>query len=132
MTPSIFPGEKVTVDYTAYAIGTPKRWDVVAFKPPLRTNEIWLMRVIALPGESVSFSEGGITVGGHPLLLPAHVPNVAYLSLDRLGRPSPVASPYIVPPTSFFVLGDNSANANDSRFWGAVPRTNIVGRVRDK
>lgn len=137
MTPTIKQGEQVTVDYTAYKIGTPKRWDVVAFEPPglasaTGTRIVWLMRVVALPGETVGFSMNSITVNGQPLSLPAHVTNVTYLSLDKLGQPPQVTSPYVVPADSFFVLGDNSANANDSRFWGAVPRTNIVGRVRNK
>ena len=132
MTPSIKRGEKVIVDYTAYAVGAPKRWDVVAFEPPGRTNEVWVMRIIALPGETIAFAKGGIAIGGQPLSLPPHITNVTYVSLDRLQLPSSVASPYLVPLDSFFVLGDNSAHANDSRFWGAVPRTNIVGKVRDK
>jgi signal peptidase I len=135
MAPSIQPGEKVTINYTAYAVSTPKRWDVVAFEPPGRTNGIWVMRVIALSGESVAFSSGGITVSGEVLSPPGHITNVAYLSLDQIdqiGITSSVSSPYLVPPNSFFVLGDNSADANDSRFWGAVPRTNILGQVRGK
>jgi signal peptidase I len=43
-----------------------------------------------------------------------------------------VTSPYVVPKKSYFVLGDSSTNSNDSRFWGAVPETNILGRVRNK
>jgi signal peptidase I len=43
-----------------------------------------------------------------------------------------VASPFTVPMDGYFVLGDNSANANDSRFWGALPRTNILGKVKNK
>ncbi len=135
MTPSIKAGEKVTVDYTAYAVTAPKRWDVVAFEPPPFTNQIWLMRVVALPGETVSFATGGITVNGQSLSLPQHITNVTYVSLDHPAlQPArrAIASPYVVPPNSFFVLGDNSINANDSRFWGAVSRTNIFGKVRNK
>lgn len=135
MTPSIKAGEKVTVDYTAYLVSSPRRWEVVAFEPPLFTNQIWLMRVVALPGETVSFASGGIKVNGRSLALPPQLTNVTYVSLDhpnlqRFG--GGIGSPYVVPSNSHFVLGDNSAAAHDSRYWGAVPRSNIVGRVRNK
>ncbi len=132
MAPTIAPGEKVTVDFSAYLVASPRRWDVVAFEPPSRTNEIWLMRVIGMPGESVAFASGGIKLNGQPLALPRHLTNVTYLSLDRPGQPSRVPSPYVVPPGDYFLLGDNSGSANDSRFWGAIPRTNIIGKVRNK
>jgi len=135
MSPTIKRGETVSVDYTAYAVAAPKRWDVVTFEPPMFTDQVWAMRVVALPGEMVTFATGGITLNGLPLALPPHVTNVTYVSLDdpafRYGGGN-IASPYVVPPNSYFVLGDNSTNANDSRFWGVVPRTNIIGRVRSK
>src|SRR3989442_1573537 len=83
MQPTIKPGEKITVDYTAYAFATPKRWDVVAFEAPMFTNEVWLMRIVALPGESVAFARGGVTVNGQALVLPPRVTNVVYVSLDH-------------------------------------------------
>lgn len=55
------------MDYTAYAVAGPKRWDVVTFEPPMFTNQIWVMRVIALPGETVSFAAGGVTLNGQPV-----------------------------------------------------------------
>jgi len=135
MSPTIKPGATVNVDYTAYAVAAPKRWDVVTFEPPIFTNQVWAMRVVALPGETVSSATGGVAVNGLPLTLPPHVTNVTYLSPDdpafRRGGGS-ITSPYVVPPNCYFVLGDSSANANDSRFWGAVPLTNIIGRVRNK
>jgi signal peptidase I len=135
MSPSIKRGEIVSVDYAAYAIAGPKRWDVVTFGPPSLTNQVWVMRVVALPGETVSFATGGVTVNGQPLTLPPHVTNVTYVSLDVLalgGSGSAITSPYVVPTNSYFVLGDNSASAYDSRFWGAIPFANIIGKVRNK
>ncbi|MGZ4975318.1 MAG: signal peptidase I [Limisphaerales bacterium] len=128
MAPTIKPGETVTIDYISYAVAPPKRWDVIAFEPPMITNQVWLMRVIGLPGETVLFTNGTFTVNGTPVTLPAHLTNVVYVAAGRIG----VASPFTVPSNRYFVVGDNSANANDSRFWGALPRTNILGRVRNK
>jgi len=83
MAPTIKPGEKLIVNYTAYVVAAPKRWDVVAFQPPMFTSQTWVMRVVALPGENVSFASGGIAVNGQPLALPPHVINVTYVSLDH-------------------------------------------------
>ena len=132
MSPTIAQGEKVTIDYSAYAISQPKRWDVVAFEPPSGSNETWLFRVVALPGERVEFASNGIAVNGRPLALPAKLTNISYLSMDAMRLRSTQSSPYVVPPSRYFLLGDNSPNANDSRYLGAIPKTNIVGRVRGK
>src|SRR5438552_9125773 len=67
MQPTIKPGERITVDYTAYLVASPKRWEVVAFEPPMFTNELWVMRLVALPGETVSFATGGIRINGQRL-----------------------------------------------------------------
>jgi signal peptidase I len=135
MAPTIKPGEKVTINHTAYATTGPKRWDVIAFEPPGHTNQVWLKRVVGLPGETVSFATGGIAINGHPLAMPPHLTNLSYVPWDQMSfasRTSIITSPYVIPPSCYFVLGDNSTNSNDSRFWGAVPRTNILGRVRNK
>jgi signal peptidase I len=125
MAPTIKPGETVVVDYSAYLASQPKRWDVVVFGPPMVTNQLWVMRVVALPGETVSVSNG-VTIDGRPMSLPAHLTNVSYVVAGAS------AQSYVVPPRSYYVLGDNSQTANDSRFWGALPGTNIVGKVRGK
>lgn len=133
MAPTIKPGTTVTVDWTAYAISAPKRWDIVCFEPPMHTNQTWAMRVVALPGETVSFATNGITVNGQPLSMPGQTTSVSYVSLDHPalhGFTGRTPSPYVVPTNCFFVLGDNSTNAFDSRFWGAVFRTNVFGKVR--
>jgi len=138
MAPTIKAGEKVSVDYTAYAFTSPKRWDVVVFEPPMSTNGVWIKRVVGLPGETVAFVRGGITINGQPLIVPTRLTNVTYLSLDQLPdrqfaiASSTITSPYVVPKKCYFVLGDNSTNSNDSRFWGAVPETNILGRAIKK
>jgi signal peptidase I len=135
MAPTIKSGERVTINYTAYSVTSPKRWDVIAFEPPGRKNEVWLKRVVGLPGETVAFATGGISINGQSVLVPPQLTNVVYASLDQmpgsLGM-STVVSPYVVPTASYFVLGDNSTNSNDSRFWGAVPGKSILGQVKNK
>jgi signal peptidase I len=132
MAPTIAAGEKIVIDYSAYAFAKPQRWDVVAFEYPKDTNQVWVMRVIALPGETVSFATGGVSLNNAALVMPGYLSNVTYVSLDRLGQSANTLSPYVVPAGSYFLLGDNSTGANDSRFWGAAPQINIVGKVRNK
>src|SRR5262249_43350731 len=127
MEPTIKRGERVSVDYAAYLLAKPKRWDVVAFEPPNFTNQIWIKRIVALPGETVSFASGGVTVNGAPLIPPSSVSNVVYVSVDFFGPAGRgiIQSPYVVPTNSYFLLGDCLTNSYDSRIWGAIPAGKI-------
>ena len=102
MSPTIKRGEQVTVDYTAYTFGDPKRWDVIVFLAPRSSNVLWAMRIVAMPGESVTSSATGIEVNGKLLVPPSHVSNVTYQSVIQLGHAHGVPSPFIVPKDSFF------------------------------
>jgi signal peptidase I len=141
MAPTIKAGERVKVDHTAYAVTSPKRWDVIAFTPPFDSNAVFIMRVVGMPGETVAFASNVITVNSQPLLPPPSLSNI-YLKADyelpAFPGPNPplrglvTPPPYLVPQNSYFVLGDNLTNAHDSRYWGAVSATNILGRVRNQ
>jgi signal peptidase I len=138
MSPTITNGDFVVADLSAFSRSAPARWDVVVFHPPVAASggvsltQVWVMRVVGLPGETVSCATGGITVNGQPLSPPARLTNINYKALDKLRWSAGVTSPFVVPSASYFVLGDNSTNANDSRYWGALPRSNILERVLKK
>src|SRR5215469_5087791 len=73
MEPTIKRGEKVTVNYLAYATADPHRWDAVAMTPPATVvsgKEMWLTRIIALPGEVISLTSTGIVVNGTLMSMP--------------------------------------------------------------
>jgi signal peptidase I len=137
MQPTFQKGEKVTADMWAYALHSPRRWDVVVVRP--KTDElkdvVWVMRIAALPGEKISFSDGHILIDGAPLAQP---PQIASLQFKDLGSHPlgsglvPTIHPYTVPNECYYMLGDNALAAYDSRAWGALPRSNILGKVRDK
>lgn len=137
MAPTITNNEQVTINYLAYTGTSPRRWDVVALlgpSPMLPSNSMFLKRVIALPGETVSLTSTGIVVDGTLLNMPAVLSNV-YCPPERLPASAAVALvsfPYTVPAQHYFVVGDNWTNSLDSRYYGAVPRTNIIGRVVGK
>ena len=137
MSPTITNGELVVADLSSVSRAGLRRWDVVVFRPPAAiggatVTQVWVMRIVGLPGETVSCATGSITVNGRPLSPPSQLANINYVALDKLRWTSGVSSPFLVPPASYFVLGDNSTNSNDSRYWGALPRTNILGRVLKK
>jgi signal peptidase I len=133
MAPTIKPGDVIMVDPSAFSSGTPKRWDVVVFRHPL-TGFTNVSRVVGLPRETISIVSGSIVVGTQRQQPPSGIANVRYVA-DIPGassRPRAVVFPYVVPGGSCFVLGDNSTNAYDSRFWGALPTANILGKVTGK
>jgi signal peptidase I len=83
-------------------------------------------RVIALPGQTIYSADGILYVDGRRLREPYLPPH------DPLGPPIPGATrhdPFHVPAGEFYVMGDNRAISCDSRFWGPIKGSSIVGRV---
>jgi signal peptidase I len=81
-------------------------------------------RVIALSGQTVYSSGNSIYINGHRLAEPYLPAN------DPLGVPIASSShPYRVPPGEFYVLGDNRADSCDSRYWGPIQGSSIVGKA---
>jgi signal peptidase I len=83
-------------------------------------------RVIALPGQTIYSADGILYVDGRRLREPYLPPH------DPLGPPIPAATrqdPFHVPPGDFYVMGDNRAISCDSRFWGPIKGSSIIGRV---
>ncbi len=96
----------------------PARQQVIVFHPPLPDQPDYVKRVIGLPGDRVEIRAGSVWINGKPLIEP-------YLS--ETPDPSENLGPYLVPPGNFFMMGDNRNNSSDSRRWGFVPRSSIVG-----
>ena len=130
MSPTIQKGEIVYVDASAYKTASPGRWDVVVFTHPIRQT-LWCARVVGLPGEIIAIEGQGVSINGSVQTQPDGIKSIKYLS-SVPDLPATVTFPYTIAAGSYFVLGDNSANAYDSRFWGTVPLANITGRVKGK
>ena len=113
---------KVAVPFTSWHVPlwrNPHRQQIVIFRPPFDPNAPdYVKRVIGIPGDTVEIHDGAVWVNGKRL-------NEPYLQdpMDRHER----RDPYHVPANSYFVMGDNRGNSEDSRFWGYVPRRNIIG-----
>jgi signal peptidase I len=97
----------------------PKRQQVVIFKPPFAPDQPdYVKRVIGLPGDTVDIHDGSVWVNGQKL-----AENYTIGPSER----ADIHMPYEVPPDCYFVMGDNRGNSYDSRFWGSVPRRDIIG-----
>jgi signal peptidase I len=95
---------------------------VVVFKsPPNEGSQIkdLIKRVIGLPGETVESRDGHILINGQVL-------NEPYLGPDVLTGPVEKTT---IPPDHYWVMGDNRPNSRDSRFFGTIPKSLIVGRA---
>lgn len=109
----------VLVDKISYRFRDPKAGDVVVFNPPLadRTEDRFIKRIIATPGETVDVGASSTRVNG----LEIHEPFVTY--------PSNREAHNTLGTDQYFVMGDNRAVSYDSRAWGPVQRDEIQGRV---
>lgn len=118
MQPLLNPRDRVIALKVGYYFHSPQRGDVICFHYPLDTKQIFVKRLIGVPGDTVEVRSGYAIVNGMPL----EEPYVKYPG-------GPDYGPVKVPDGEYFVLGDNRANSGDSRYWGFVPRKNITGRA---
>ena len=113
-------------------IGTPQRGDVVVFIYPKDPSKDYIKRVIGLPGDTVQITNKKVFINGKLYETPqAHYEDTLIIPAPR----SPVETardnfgPVVVPPKSYFVMGDNRDRSYDSRFWGFVPMDNLRGKA---
>ena len=118
MAPTLEAGDQIVV--TPYFRGAPQRGDVVVFESLSVPDELMVKRVIAVPGDLVDSRLGRVRVSGYTLPEPY---------LFRQASSGAVAA-QIIPADSYFVMGDNREDSSDSRSWGVVPHSHIVGRAR--
>jgi signal peptidase I len=132
MVPTLAVYDRILVQKAFFTWHDVREGDIVVFShPPLdqcggSQGDDLVKRVIALPGQTIYSSGNSIYVDGR-LLAEPYLPHY-----DPLGPPIPDATsqhPYRVPPGEFYVLGDNRADSCDSRFWGPIEGSSIVGKV---
>lgn len=107
------------------AFREPQRGDVIVFIFPGDTKKDFIKRLVGLPGETIEIKNGNIYVNDLPVTDPV-IESKYYYNRGDFGD---LGKKILVPEDSFFVLGDNSASSQDSRYWGFVPRKNLVGKA---
>lgn len=119
MEPTLMVNDRILVAKFLYRFEPVRRGDVIVFRYPLNPQRDFVKRVIGLPSDRVQLREGVVYVNGHRL------DERDYAIKPDFGNYGPVT----VPPGQYFVLGDNRNNSEDSRFFGFVPRANIIGKA---
>jgi len=125
MLPTLQIGDRIVVVKFGYTI---QRGDIVVFKRPPRdtgtTDADLVKRVIGLPGETIWSVKDTVYINGHPITEPWLPPLVGACAQTSFGIPRTK-----IPPANYFVMGDCRGDSADSRVWGTLPVTLIVGRV---
>lgn len=131
---------------TVVELGQPKRGDVMVFKYPDDNSINFIKRVVGVPGDTVEYRDKVVYVNGNAqtlTLLPVDekvgIPPLTEEATEQLGEREHLIwrrqtqgrdfGPILIPDRQYFVMGDNRDNSNDSRVWGFVDDSLIVGRA---
>jgi len=156
MDSTVMVGDHLLVDKLSYAppgsisryflpYTEPKRGDVIVFRYPMDISQNYVKRVMGVPGDHLHLVNKVLYLNGKPLTEPyaQHIfPNPdpyrdnfptepdgpVYDRAKQMLAEHVVNGELVVPPDSYFAMGDNRDNSLDSRYWGFVPRENIIGK----
>ena len=132
MEPTLHVGERIVVDKLSFRFSGLHRGEIVVFgRPPLERSSYsdLVKRIVGLPGDRISLVDGVVVVNGVRLDEP-WLPTPAPLT-----EPSPVLAPYslrtpyVVPQGMYFVMGDNRTDSEDSRYFGPISSSSVVGTM---
>jgi signal peptidase I len=123
MIPSLLINDRIIVEKVSYLFNQPQRGEIVVFYPPKSpeiedSSQPFIKRIIGLPGDRISIHDGKVFANDRPLEEP-------YIA----AAPKYNMSELTVPPNSYWVMGDNRNQSNDSHVWGFLPKQNIIGRA---
>ena len=156
MEDTLLVGDHLLVDKLAFAPGGPvskhllpytrvKRGDIIVFRYPVDISQTFVKRCMGVPGDRIRMVNKQVYLNGVKLDEPYKVNKTDYIDSYRDNFPSePNANVYpgaldmlqnhvvngevVVPPDYYFAMGDNRDSSLDSRYWGFVPRENIIGK----
>jgi signal peptidase I len=156
MEDTLLIGDHLLVDKLAYAPSGPvskhllpysgvKRGDIIVFRYPVNIQQTFVKRAIGLPGDRIRLENKQLILNGKAVKEPYVYYKTDYIDTYRDNFPNDPNVPVsdsahdmltnhlvngevVVPPDSYFAMGDNRDSSLDSRYWGFVPRANIVGK----
>jgi len=125
MEPNFHNNEYLIVEKVSYRFHQPKRGEVIIFKAPNNPQFDYIKRIIGLPGETIKISNSNVYVNDIRL-------DESYLTAAEktyLTQDPKITIERSLGQDEFFVLGDNRTHSSDSREFGALNKSNIIGRV---
>jgi len=131
MAPAIAAGDHVVMEGFSYLRRPPRRGDIVVFKTdaiPGLGHETYVKRIVGLPGEELRIDHDALYVNGERVSIRNKEGEIAYRTPNSKFLRTPQET-YKIPPGSYFVLGDYAQRSLDSRIWGTLPASAILGRA---
>lgn len=133
MEPNFQSGQYLIIDELSYHFTAPQRGQVVVLHYPKDPKQYFIKRIIGLPGEKVEVNNGRVTIFNavHP---DGVTLDESYLISQNLTYPHDVSMVggqkiLTLGPDQYFMMGDNRLASSDSRDWGILPRSKMVGKV---
>ncbi|MYA80126.1 MAG: signal peptidase I [Acidobacteriia bacterium] len=156
MEDSLLIGDHLLVDKLAYSphgsideyllpYQDVQRGDIIVFRYPMDLSQTFVKRVVGLPGDRLRLVDKKLILNGQTVDEPYVIHRTAYIDQYRdnfpgqpntpiperaleMLRQNVVRNEIVVPPNNYFAMGDNRDQSLDSRYWGFVPRENIIGK----
>lgn len=125
MEPTLHTNDRIYVSRISYKVDSIKRGDIVVVQSPMNPDIWFVKRVIALPKDSILFSEGLVYINSQLL-------DESYISVQTNVWDNGFIQkniPYIIPEDSLFIMGDNRPHSSDSRQFGTIPQSTVIGKV---
>ncbi|OGN28704.1 MAG: signal peptidase I [Candidatus Yanofskybacteria bacterium RIFCSPLOWO2_01_FULL_49_25] len=119
-------GNYILIDEVTYRFNDPVRGDIIVFRYPNDPRQFFIKRVIGLPGETVEVRDNRVTIYNTDRPQGFTLDESTYLSAGQQTLGSIKTK---LDDNDYFVMGDNRLHSSDSRYWGAVNRSFITGRV---
>jgi signal peptidase I len=130
MEPAVARGDHVIMEGVSYLARPPRRGDIIVFRtdhlPMVGSSQFYAKRLIGEPGERLRIVEGKLYINDEPVSI---LNAAGEIKLDSPPGARLPETDLTVPADSYFVVGDNATNSFDSRMFGCVPRSDIIGRV---
>lgn len=119
MEPTLYPSDRVLVNKFIYRLRSPQPGDIVVIMPPINTDKDLIKRIVAVGGQTLEIKNGQVILDGKPL----------EESYQIAGDDTRDLGPIVIPKNSVFLMGDNRPNSYDSRFFGPVKKTELIGKA---